>query len=132
MVGQAYISSRAIINNSVYYSAYASDAVATELLGITSSNLIKVGAPKSGSKSFDIYLPNYTSSRAADAVSTSDKYLYVNGSGYLKAESAQWVRNDGGTAYISSTESHAADSTYRRVTFDTVELGMILLYNIRF
>ena len=120
VVGQAYISSGAIINNSVYYSAYASDAVATELLGITSSNLIKVGAPKSGSKSFDIYLPNYTSSRAADTVSTSDKYLYVNSSGYLKADSAQWMLNDGGGAYITSSESHAADSTNRKVTFDTV------------
>ena len=63
-------------------------------------------------------------------MSTSDNYLYVNSSGYLKADSAKWVRNDGGTAYISSTESHAADSTYRRVTFDTVELGDDTFYTI--
>ena len=119
VVGQAYISSGAIINNSVYYSAYASDAVATELLGITSSNLIKVGAPKSGSKSFDIYLPNYTSSRAADTMSAGDSFLFAASSGVMYKQGGQWVRNYGASVFTTADESHIADSTPRRVTFDS-------------
>ena len=119
VVGQAYISSGAIINNSVYYSAYASDAVATELLGITSSNLIKVGAPKSGSKSFDIYLPNYTSSRAADTMSAGDSFLFAASSGVMYKQGGQWVRNYGASVFTTADESHSADSTPRRVTFDS-------------
>lgn len=119
VVGQAYISSGAIINNSVYYSAYASDAVATELLGITSSNLIKVGAPKSGSKSFDIYLPNYTSSRAADTMSAGDSFLFAASSGVMYKQGGQWVRNYGASVFTTADESHIADSTPRRVKFDS-------------
>ena len=119
VVGQAYISSGALINNSVYYSAYASDAVATELLGITSSNLIKVGAPKSGSKSFDIYLPNYTSSRAADTMSAGDSFLFAASSGVMYKQGGQWVRNYGASVFTTADESHIADSTPRRVTFDS-------------
>ena len=119
VVGQAYISSGAIINNSVYYSAYASDAVATELLGITISNLIKVGAPKSGSKSFDIYLPNYTSSRAADTMSAGDSFLFAASSGVMYKQGGQWVRNYGASVFTTADESHIADSTPRRVTFDS-------------
>jgi hypothetical protein len=119
VVGQAYISSGAIINNSVYYSAYASDAVATELLGITGSNLIKVGTPKSGSKSFDIYLPNYTSSRAADTMSAGDSFLFAASSGVMYKQGGQWVRNYGASVFTTADESHIADSTPRRVTFDS-------------
>ena len=125
VVGNAYIMNGVEINNNQSYKGFNTSATAVNLIKINSSNYIEVGQ-----STYDIYLPNYTSSRSADTVSTSDKYLYVNSSGYLKADSAKWVRNDGGTAYISSTESHAADSTYRQVTFDTVELGDDTFYTI--
>ena len=71
-----------------------------------------------GQSSFDIYLPGYTSSRSVDTKTLLDKTLFVNSSGVVKSESSEWVRNDGASCWITSTESHLADNTNRRVTFD--------------
>jgi hypothetical protein len=114
VVGNAYIMNGVEINNNQSYKGFNTSATAVNLIKINSSNYIEVGQ-----STYDIYLPNYTSSRSADTVSTSDKYLYVNSSGYLKADSAKWVRNYGASVFTTADESHIADSTPRRVTFDS-------------
>jgi hypothetical protein len=118
VVGDAYITTGTIVNNNQAYKGYSTAVSPVNLIKINSSNYVEVGQ-----SSYDIYLANYTSGRSADTVTTSDKYLYVNSSGYLKAESAQWVRNDGASAYITSSESHAADSTDRKVKFDVANFA---------
>ena len=89
--------------------------------GVTIRNMIRQIAGsliEIGNNVNDIYLPGYTSSRSVDTKTLLDKTLFVNSSGVVKSESSEWVRNDGASCWITSTESHLADNTNRRVTFD--------------
>ena len=114
VVGNAYIMNGVEINNNQSYKGFNTSATAVNLIKINSSNYIEVGQ-----STYDIYLPNYTSSRAADTMSAGDSFLFAASSGVMYKQGGQWVRNYGASVFTTADESHIADSTPRRVTFDS-------------
>ena len=114
VVGNAYIMNGVDINNNQSYKGFNTSATAVNLIKINSSNYIEVGQ-----STYDIYLPNYTSSRAADTMSAGDSFLFAASSGVMYKQGGQWVRNYGASVFTTADESHIADSTPRRVTFDS-------------
>ena len=116
VVGNAYIMNGVDINNNQSYKGFNTSATAVNLIKINSSNYIEVGQ-----STYDIYLPNYTSSRAADTMSAGDSFLFAASSGVMYKQGGQWVRNYGASVFTTADESHIADSTPRRVTFDSYD-----------
>ncbi len=115
VVGNAYIMNGVEINNNQSYKGFNTSATAVNLIKINSSNYIEVGQ-----STYDIYLPNYTSSRAADTMSAGDSFLFAASSGVMYKQGGQWVRNYGASVFTTADEiDHIADSTPRRVTFDS-------------
>jgi hypothetical protein len=112
--GTTYSSQGMYINNNYPYYGYNTSAVPIIIGKIDSSNMVSLGE-----NNYNIILPAYTSSRSADSLATTDGYLYVTNAGVLNKHEVDLARNEGASVHITSTESHAADSTYRRVTFDT-------------
>ena len=112
--GPTYSSQGVYVNNNYPYYGYNTSAVPIIIGKIDSSNRVSLGE-----NNYNIILPGYTSSRSVDSLATTDGYLYVTNAGVLNKHEVDLARNEGASVYITSTESHAADSTYRRVTFDT-------------
>mgnify|MGYP000122483691 CR=1 FL=1 len=112
--GTTYSSQGMYVNNNYPYYGYNTSAVPIIIGKIDSSNMVSLGE-----NNYNIILPAYTSSRSADSLATTDGYLYVTNAGVLNKHEVDLARNEGASVHITSTESHAADSTYRRVTFDT-------------
>lgn len=112
--GTTYSSQGMYINNNYPYYGYNTSAVPIIIGKIDSSDRVSLGE-----NNYNIILPAYTSSRSADSLATTDGYLYVTNAGVLNKHEVDLARNEGASVHITSTESHAADSTYRRVTFDT-------------
>lgn len=117
--GTTYSSQGMYINNNYPYYGYNTSAVPIIIGKIDSSNRVSLGE-----NNYNIILPAYTSSRSADSLATTDGYLYVTNAGVLNKHEVDLARNEGASVLITSTESHAADSTYRRVTFDIVNLSL--------
>ena len=97
------------INNNYPYYGYNTSAVPIIIGKIDSSNRVSLGE-----NNYNIILPAYTSSRSADSLATTDGYLYVKNAGVLNKHEVDLARNEGASVHLTSTESHAADSTYRR------------------
>lgn len=112
--GPTYSSQGVYVNNNYPYYGYNTSAVPIIIGKIDSSNMVSLGE-----NNYNIILPAYTSSRSADSLATTDGYLYVTNAGVVNKHEVDLARNEGASVHITSTESHAADSTYRRVTFDT-------------
>ena len=111
--GPTYSSQGMYINNNYPYYGYNTSAVPIIIGKIDSSNRVSLGE-----NNYNIILPGYTSSRSVDSLATTDGYLYVTNAGIVNKHEVDLARNEGASVHITSTESHAADSTYRRVTFD--------------
>ncbi len=111
--GPTYSSQGVYVNNNYPYYGYNTSAVPIIIGKIDSSNRVSLGE-----NNYNIILPGYTSSRSVDSLATTDGYLYVTNAGVLNKHEVDLARNEGASVHITSTESHAADSTYRRVTFD--------------
>jgi len=86
--GTGYFTSTVDFNNNVGIQGFTTGAVIKNLIRMNSSNKIELGV--SGN---DFILPGYTSGRATDTKTTSDKYLYVNASGDVKIDKAENIRN---------------------------------------
>lgn len=112
--GPTYSSQGVYVNNNYPYYGYNTSAVPIIIGKIDSSNRVSLGE-----NNYNIILPGYTSSRSVDSLATTDGYLYVTNAGIVNKHEVDLARNEGASVHITSTESHAADSTYRRVTFDT-------------
>lgn len=112
--GPTYSSQGVYVNNNYPYYGYNTSAVPIIIGKIDSSNMVSLGE-----NNYNIILPAYTSSRSADSLATTDGYLYVTNAGVVNKHEVDLARNEGASVHITATESHAADSTYRRVTFDT-------------
>lgn len=117
--GPTYSSQGVYVNNNYPYYGYNTSAVPIIIGKIDSSNMVSLGE-----NNYNIILPAYTSSRSADSLATTDGYLYVTNAGVVNKHEVDLARNEGASVLITSTESHAADSTYRRVTFDIVSLSL--------
>ena len=111
--GPTYSSQGVYVNNNYPYYGYNTSAVPIIIGKIDSSNRVSLGE-----NNYNIILPGYTSSRSVDSLATTDGYLYVTNAGIVNKHEVDLARNEGASVHITSTESHAADSTYRRVTFD--------------
>ena len=111
--GPTYSSQGMYINNNYPYYGYNTSAIPIIIGKIDSSNRVSLGE-----NNYNIILPGYTSSRSTDSLATTDGYLYVTNAGVLNKHEVDLARNEGASVHITLTESHAADSTYRRVTFD--------------
>jgi hypothetical protein len=117
--GTTYSSQGMYVNNNYPYYGYNTSAVPIIIGKIDSSNMVSLGE-----NNYNIILPAYTSSRSADSLATTDGYLYVTNAGVVNKHEVDLARNEGASVHITSTESHAADSTYRRVTFDIVACSL--------
>ena len=117
--GPTYSSQGVYVNNNYPYYGYNTSAVPIIIGKIDSSNRVSLGE-----NNYNIILPGYTSSRSVDSLATTDGYLYVTNAGIVNKHEVDLARNEGASVHITATESHAADSTYRRVTFDIVACSL--------
>ena len=112
--GTGYFTSSVDFNNNAGVQGFTTGAVIKNLIKMNSSNIIELGV--SGT---NFILPAYLDSRNDTSISPPLNALYTSSSGDLRSMPITIVQNDGGEAYLTSSENRTAGAGNSRVTFDS-------------